>query len=114
MAFWHGQIDKRTHRYKNGDASWHRNDRLLEEEGHSLDLIAAEALRIINTPRDEPFFLYVPFGAPHPPLQEDKKWIEPYEDAIPAASRRHYAAAVTHMDDAIGQMLAALEKNGAA
>ncbi len=111
-GYLHGQIDKLTHRYKNGDRSWHRNDQLADEAGHSLDLITAEAVRFIEARRDGPFFLYVPFGAPHPPLQEEARWVEPYEQTIALPSRRLYAAAVTHMDDAIGQLLEALERSG--
>ena len=47
-GFLYGQIDKQTHRYKNGDRSWHRHDQFLDEEGHSLDLTSAEAIRIIR------------------------------------------------------------------
>ena len=111
-GFFHGQIDKLTHRYKNGDRTWHRNDQYLDEEGHSLDLITDEAIRFIERDRDRPFFLYVPYGAPHPPLQEAKKWVEPYRDVIQSHSRRLYAASVTHMDHAIGQLLDALDRTG--
>jgi len=111
-GYLHGQIDKYTHRYKYGDRSWHRNDRLIDEEGHSLDLITAEAIRFIEKKRDRPFFLYVPYGAPHPPLQEEEKWVKAYENEIAEPSRRLYAAAVTHMDSAIGQLIEALERTG--
>lgn len=111
-GFLHGQLEKYSHRYKNGDRSWHRNDEFIDEEGHSLDLITTEALRFLEESREAPFFLYVPFGAPHPPLQEEAKWVEPYADSIAEKSRREYAAAVTHMDDAIGQLLQKLEETG--
>ena len=111
-GFFHGQIDKRTHHYKNGDPSWHRNDRFIEETGHSLDLITDEAVRFITKSRQKPFFLYVPFGAPHPPLQESEEWIAPYRNSIQSPSRRLYAAATTHMDAAIGRLVDALERTG--
>lgn len=109
-GFLHGQIDKLTHRYKNGDRSWHRDDKFIDEEGHSLDLITDEAIRIITKKRDQLFFLYVPYGAPHPPLQEDPKWIKPYDGVFESDSRRQYAAATTHMDSVIGRMISALDK----
>jgi len=111
-GFLHGQIDKRTHRYKNGDPSWHRNDQFSDEEGHSLDLITNEAIRVVQEQRDAPFFLYVPFGAPHPPLQEDSTWTAMYEGKIASESRRLYAAATTHMDDAVGRIVDAVEESG--
>jgi arylsulfatase A-like enzyme len=111
-GFFHGQIDKLTHRYKNGDCSWHRNDQYVDEEGHSLDLITAEAMKFLERERERPFFLYVPYGAPHPPLQESDEWVEPYANKIASATRRLYAAAVTHMDTAIGELIATLERTG--
>ena len=109
-GFFHGQIDKLTHFYKNGDRSWHRNDRFIQETGHSLDLITDEAIRFITRPRQRPFFLYVPYGAPHPPLQETETWVAPYRQSIRSSSRRLYAAATTHMDAAIGRLITALEQ----
>jgi arylsulfatase A-like enzyme len=108
----HGQIDQLTHRYKNGDRSWHRNDEFLDEAGHATDLIAAEAASIIRAKRDRPLFLWVAFTVPHYPLQEDEKWVAPYKETIAEPSRRLNAASVTHMDDAIGRLVAALEQSG--
>jgi len=111
-GFFHGQIDKLTHRYKNGDRTWHRDDEYVDEEGHSLDLITAEAIGFLERERERPFFLYVAYGAPHPPLQESAEWVEPYASEIAIPSRRLYAAAVTHMDAAIGKLIATLDATG--
>lgn len=110
-----GQIDPYTHRYKAGDhVTWHRNDVFVEEEGHVTDLITKEAIRVVRESGDEPFFLYVAHHSPHYPLNEPPKWIAPYEKTIADPSRRHFAAAVTHLDDGVGQLLAALEESGKA
>ena len=47
-GYLHGQIDPYTHRYKFGDKTWHRNDELIEEEGHATDLITKEAIQFIQ------------------------------------------------------------------
>ncbi len=73
-GYLHGQIDPCTHLYKNGDRTWHRNDVFLDEQGHATDLLAAEAVRWIETPREQPFFLYLAFSVPHMPLEEDARW----------------------------------------
>src|SRR5262245_26592435 len=52
-GYLHGQIDQYTHRYKNGDRSWHRNDVFVDESGHATDLIADEAVRFVQTRRQE-------------------------------------------------------------
>lgn len=111
-GYFHGQLDPYTHRYKNGDRTWHRNDVFVDEKGHATDLIADEAIRYLQSKRKEPFILYVAFSVPHHPLQEEPKWIEPYRNTIKDPSRRLYAACVTHMDAAIGRIVEALTKSG--
>jgi arylsulfatase A-like enzyme len=111
-GYLHGQIDQYTHRYKNGDRTWHGDDEFTDEAGHATDLIADEAVRVVSGTRAGPFFLYVAFSVPHHPVQEEEKWTGPYTDAIRDPSRRLYAASVTHMDAAIGRIVAALDKAG--
>jgi arylsulfatase A-like enzyme len=108
-----GQIDPYTHRYKFGDhVTWHRNDEFIEERGHVTDLITEEAIRIIESAGEKPFFLYVAHHSPHFPLNEPPKWIAPYEETIDDIWRRHFAAAVTHVDHGVGQIVQALERTG--
>ncbi len=111
-GYLHGQIDQLTHRYKNGDRTWHRNDEFIDEPGHATDLIAAEAVRFISAKRDAPFLLWTAFSVPHCPLQEDEPWVAPYQEGISDPSRRLFAASVTHMDAAIGRIIDALKKSG--
>jgi arylsulfatase A-like enzyme len=106
-----GQIDPYTHRYKFGDhVTWHRNDEFVEERGHVTDLIVDEAIRVIESAGDKPFFLYVAHHSPHYPLNEPPKWIAPYDETIDDVWRRHYAAAVTHLDDGVGRIVEALDR----
>ena len=94
-GYLHGQVDPYTHYYKNGDPTWHRNDVLIEEDGHVTDLLCREAIAFIERNKDRPFFLYVPFSVPHYPLFEPEHWSKPYEGKIDNASRRWFAAAAT-------------------
>ena len=109
-----GQIDPYTHLYKNGNRTWHRNDTLIDETGHATDLITNEAIRVIEDANKKhvPFFLYVAYSVPHYPLEEPEMWVDIYKDAISNESRRIYAAAVTHMDDAINRIMRTLNKEG--
>lgn len=107
-----GQIDPYTHEYKTGPNSWHRNDKALQEEGHATDLITNEAIRILDaTGTEVPFFLYVAYSVPHYPLNEPEEWTSRYDQLNLYPSRKQFAASVTHMDDGIGRILAALERN---
>lgn len=58
------------------------------------------------------YFLYVAHHSPHYPLNEPPSWIEPHSDVFDSAFRRHYAAAVTHLDHAVGRLVDALDRAG--
>ncbi len=110
-GFYNGAIDHFTHMRDDG-LDWHRSDRPLEETGYATTLIAREAVRVIeNQDPSVPLFLYVAFSAPHQPLQAPEPYIQKYGQ-ISNLPRRRYAAMVTCMDDAIAEILKALEKRG--
>ncbi|MDT0688919.1 sulfatase-like hydrolase/transferase [Salegentibacter sp. F188] len=113
-GFLHGQIDQYTHRYKNGDSSWYRNDKFITEEGHATDLITDEAIEWLEKQSYSTgnFFMQVAYSAPHFPLQEEDKWKEPYKEVFEEPSRRDYAAALAHMDHSVGKLLASLKEKG--
>jgi len=104
-GYFHGQIDPYTHHYKTGVRSWHRNDEYVEEEGHATDLITDEAVRVIESEHDKPFFLYVAYSVPHFPLDEPDQWTARYKERIKEPSRRWLAASITHMDHGIGRIV---------
>ncbi len=111
-GYFHGQVDPYVHDYKSGVPTWHRNDRYVEETGHATDLITNEAVRIIESKHDKPFFLYVTYSVPHHPLNEPPEWTSKYEGRISEPSRRWFAASVTHMDHGIGRIVEALDRQG--
>ncbi len=105
-----GNFDYFTHR-RDGGLDWHRNERPVEEEGYATDLLADEAARLITEhDRAYPLFLYVAFNAPHTPLQVPESYSALYTHW--PERRRLYAGMVTAMDDGIGRIVAALERNG--
>jgi arylsulfatase B len=108
---YNGNIDYFTH-IREGELDWHRNFEACRDEGYSTDLIGLEAARFINeSPADKPFFLYVPFNAPHLPLQAKEKDIAKYSK-IEDEEERVYAAMVDSMDQAIGKILRAIDAKG--
>ena len=109
-----GGVGPWDHFYKQGpfQTTWHRNEQLLTEEGHVTDLIANEAIRWIERRTDKPFFLYVPFTAVHLPVKEPAEWLARVPKEIEGDVPRHYAACIMHLDDAVGRIVAALDKAG--
>ncbi|MBI5770722.1 MAG: sulfatase-like hydrolase/transferase [Verrucomicrobia bacterium] len=107
---YNGALDYFTHA-RDGGHDWHRDDKVNRDEGYSTHLLAREAVRLINEkPSDKPLFLYVPFNAVHAPHQVPDKYKEPY--AALAEPRRTYAGMVAAEDEAIGQIVAAIEAKG--
>ena len=108
-----GAIDYFTHE-RDGGLDWNRNGKSVREQGYSTFLIGAEAMRFIRQrDRRRPFFLYVPFNAPHSPLQAPPEYIDKYAN-ISDEKRRRYAAMTDAMDTTVGKVLATLEEEGIA
>lgn len=105
---YNGALDYFTH-LREGEVDWHRNHETVKEEGYATDLLAREAVRFVEeSPADQPFFLYVPFNAPHSPYQAKPDDLARYPQR--QGNRRTYAAMVDSMDQAIGQVLNAIAK----
>lgn len=107
---YNGALNYFTH-IRDGGFDWHKNDRRNNDKGYTTDLIGDEAVRII-TEHDKalPLFLYVPFNAPHTPLQATQEHLARYGDWRDK-QRATYAAMVTCMDQAVGKIVGALETN---
>lgn len=105
-----GALDYFTH-IRDGSHDWYRDDKELHEEGYSTHLLAREACRLIKE-RDKakPLFLYVPFNGVHSPMQVPDKYMEPY--AALKENRRKLAGMLSAVDEAIGQIVGALEDAG--
>ncbi len=107
---YNGALDYFTHD-RDGGHDWHRNDQPNYDEGYSTDLIGQAAANIIaGHDQTKPLFLYVPFNAPHTPLQAPQKWLDKYAH-FKLKHRQTYAAMVACMDAAVGTIVGALEQS---
>src|SRR4051812_17246380 len=103
---YNGAIDYNTH-IRDGGFDWHRDDKVNHDEGYSTHLIAAEAVkRIESRDASKPLFLYVPFNAVHSPHQVPDKYKAPY--ASLKEPRQTYAGMMAAMDEGIGHILDAI------
>jgi arylsulfatase A-like enzyme len=104
-----GAIDYFTH-LRDRKPDWYRDGKPLIEEGYSTELLGAEAVKIIRDhDAAKPLFLYVAFNATHAPLQAPASYLEPYKD-LPDPERRLKAAMTAAMDQQIGRIADAIEK----
>ena len=108
---YNGQIDYFTHS-RDGGHDWHRNDRESRDAGYTTQLLGTEAVRVVEqADPKKPFFLYVPFNAPHTPLQAPDEYLAKYAH-VADQKRRAYSAMVHCLDDQVGRVVAALEQRG--
>lgn len=83
----------------------------VEEKDYLTDAFARESVAFIDRHRNQPFFLYAPFNAPHTPLQATAKYYDRFPQ-IKDEKRRIYAAMVSALDDAVGAILKKLKDTG--
>lgn len=134
---YNGAIDYFSH-YRSGALDWHEGYKLNHDTGYATNLIAAKTVEFINNSKEEPFFAYVAFNAPHAPLQAREEELKLYgfdtskvfenffgggvqlnEFNTPDYGRRGrgntakqtLSAMITSMDQGIGEIIKALEKN---
>lgn len=75
---------------------------------HNTDISTQDAIDFVKRNRQNPFFLFLAYDAPHEPyIIEDTHWYDD-KDAWDMDAKR-YAALVSHMDAAIGRLLDTLD-----
>ena len=79
--------------------------------GYLTDALTDKALEFVNEDREQPFFLYLPYNAPHSPFQAPAELIEKYAH-VSGDDRRIYLAMVDSLDQNVGRLLEALEQSG--
>lgn len=81
-----------------------------EHEGYLTDALAREAGDFLARNKDEPFFLFLSFTAPHGPLQARKEDLAQFPHI--EGKRKTYAAMMQALDRAIGSVLNDLDRLG--
>ncbi len=127
-------IDYFTHERYGVPSMYRGNEPTQEDKGEYCTwLFQKQAERFLQDPRDEPFFLYLPFNAPHvasnldPNIRHAAQAPEAYHDLFPdlrdallskedskqnkkAHQRLEYLASLACMDESIGKLLAKLDE----
>lgn len=77
---------------------------------HNTDISTEDAIRFVQRNKENPFFLYLAYDAPHEPYNiEETTW---YDDEEWDMTAKRYASLITHMDRAIGRLLDELDRLG--
>jgi len=96
------------------DAKMMRGKTIEDEPEHEYltDAFAREAVAFLARNKERPFALTVAFNAPHNPFEATDAYLARFPEL--KGQKRAYAAMVSALDDAVGRILAALEKEGLA
>ena len=119
-------IDYYTHERYGIHSMFAGNERAKADQGaYATELFEREALRFIGGSKDQPWFLYLCFNAPHGAssfgsdennpksrsgVQAPEEYIAKYAGSKVPENLKRYYAAVTCMDDAIGRILKLLDE----
>jgi N-acetylgalactosamine-6-sulfatase len=110
-----GGVDYYFHCEWDGTHMLYENDRPAFRQGYMTDLITDGAIRFLAAQDgSKPFFLYLPYTAPHNPLQgPGEKPARPFtEEEWNRGTRKDYVPLVERLDDCVGRVLAILEHRG--
>ena len=88
-----------------------RNNKRIEESKYLTDALSREAVNYIEKYKEEPFFMYLAYNAPHAPMQATDKYLKRFPN-IKDKKRKTYAAMVSAMDDGVGKVMNKLEALG--
>ena len=92
-----------------------RNESGFPSDGSYLtDVLTDEAVGFVQRNEKKPFFLYLPYNAPHSPFQGRDEWIAPYRDLGLNRIVATTYAMIERMDNGIGRILDTLDRAGLA
>jgi arylsulfatase A-like enzyme len=117
-GFHEGCVDYFSHRYYWGEPRvanfhdlWRNREEIFEDGQYLTERIGQEASGFLSrAPRDKPFFLYTALNAVHYPMHAPTKYVNRFPNLPP--ERQMYAAMLSAADDAIGGILATLDRTG--
>jgi len=100
-----------TERYFYPDQLEH-NRRPVAARGYVTDVLTDAAIQFIHRRGSKPFFLYLPYNAPHSPNYVPSRYTERYmKMGVPIGDAEIYGM-VERIDENIGRLLGVLDKEG--
>ncbi|MEL6105074.1 MAG: sulfatase-like hydrolase/transferase, partial [Planctomycetota bacterium] len=94
-----------------------RDGKPISDKGYFTDLMTDQAIRFLTTPRNKPYFLYLPYTCPHSPFQgpsDQRPHPLPLHSTLWKQGKAPpdvYRAMIEHMDKRIGDVLDSVDDN---
>jgi arylsulfatase A-like enzyme len=111
-----GATDYFFHTEPGGEPMLYEDGRPVRRDGYLTDLLTDAGVAFLRRAKDKPFFLYLPYNAPHSPFQgPNDRPDRPVSVAESGrGSREKYRALVERLDDGVGRILTELDQAGLA
>ncbi|MCG6924685.1 MAG: arylsulfatase [Acidobacteria bacterium] len=85
------------------------NGQPLPTRGYITDILTDHAIRFVEDNRERPFFVYLPYNAPHTPLFVPERYARPYFDrGLPERTALVYGM-IQSIDENVGRLLDRLD-----
>lgn len=104
---------------RHGQNFMRHNGETVQPQGHATDVFTEWAVRYLKeraheTNRQQPFFLYLAYNAPHDPVQPPPEWLAKVRVREPEMppKRQKLVALIEHLDAGIGRVLDTLDETG--
>jgi arylsulfatase A-like enzyme len=96
---------------RNENAAIRENNKVVQEDNYLTFALKDKAKSFVSKNKDDNFFLYLSFNAPHVPFQAPQSYYDQFSH-IKDENRRVYLAMIKALDDAIGDFMEHLKKEG--
>ena len=118
FGFLAGCVDYYSHIFYWGQAGgvnpvhdlWRDDEEIWANGRYLTELITERAVAFIERHAGTPFFLYVPYSAPHYPMHAPREYLDRFPGLPP--DRRIMAAMIAALDDGVGAIVDALRRAG--
>lgn len=120
FGWYSGWLDAYSHRYYQLGAPpgkifhdlWRNETEVFEEPAYMTELLGREAQAFLaRQRRQQPFLLYLTFGAPHYSMMAPRRYLERFPASM-HRDRRTHLAMVAAVDDVVGSLLGQLKSLG--
>jgi arylsulfatase A-like enzyme len=85
-----------------------RNGKREPQAGYMTDIITNEAIAFVEKHQKDRFFMYLPYNAPHGPLEVPASYVEDYKDLPPDTAKLY--GMMASLDENVGRLIDRLDQ----
>lgn len=92
------------------DTNLAHNNQTIKTKGYITDVLTNSALEFIKQNQDQPFFCYIPYNAPHVPIQVPDRYFQKYKQRGLDDMHAGIYGMCENIDDNVGRILDLLDQ----